>query len=69
MNRVSMHRMPKGPVDSIRLVTGGQISKQNSMKAFLKNPSSPQRVAAPAYRQARSGQRERDGVRGKGVEP
>ena len=71
MSWVSMHLMPKGPVHSNRFVTDGQISKQNLSNAFLKNPSSPQRVAAPplpADRQARSVQRERDGVTGKGVE-
>ncbi len=96
MNRVSMHFMPDGPVNSIsgvidrpkeaidqkvdyleylkarvekglqhglapreirwkllgrgdrfRFVPGGQICKQNLINAFLKNPSSPQRVPAP----------------------
>jgi hypothetical protein len=82
MNRVSMHLTPKGPVTSFRLVTGRQFSKQNLMNAFLKNPSSPQRVAAPVYRpwsctinRPRAGQagavgtEGEDGMRGKGVEP
>lgn len=58
MNRVSTHVMPKGPVNSIRLVTDGQISKQNLMNAFLKNPSSPRAVGTEG----------KGWVRGKGVE-